>query len=206
MIPRSIEMVTAVLAILKAGAGYVPLDPDYPPDRLQLMLDHADVRLLLTHSSLDQSDVGRSRFNVDALDLSAFGAARVTAVIDPESPVYVIFTSGSTGTPKGVVLPHRALNNMLAWQKRAMHHQGPTRTLQFTSLSFDVHFQEMFSTWQAGGTLVLIPDDVRRDGEQLLAYLQKYQIERLFLPFVALHNLAEAAHWLDSYPDTLQEV
>jgi non-ribosomal peptide synthetase component F len=64
----------------------------------------------------------------------------------------------------------------------------------------------MFSTWQAGGTLVLIPDDVRRDGEQLLAYLQKYQVERLFLPFVALHNLAEAAHWLDSYPDTLQEV
>jgi amino acid adenylation domain-containing protein len=206
MIPRSLEMVTAVLAILKTGAGYVPLDPDYPPDRLQLMLDHADVRLLLTHSSLDQSDVGRSRFNVDALDLSSFGAERVTAVIDPEYPVYVIFTSGSTGTPKGVVLPHRALNNMLAWQKKAMHRQGPTRTLQFTSLSFDVHFQEMFSTWQAGGTLVLIPDDVRRDGEQLLAYLQKYQVERLFLPFVALHNLAEAAHWLDSYPDTLQEV
>ncbi|MCB8981032.1 MAG: amino acid adenylation domain-containing protein, partial [Ardenticatenaceae bacterium] len=206
MIPRSVEMVTAVLAILKAGAGYVPLDPDYPPDRIELMMDHADVRLLLTHSSLDQSEVGRSRFNVDALDLSDFSEERVTAVIDPESTVYVIFTSGSTGTPKGVVLPHRALNNMLAWQKKAMRHQGPTRTLQFTSLSFDVHFQEMFSTWQAGGTLVLIPDDVRRDGEQLLAYLQKYRVERLFLPFVALHNLAEAAQWLNSYPDTLQEV
>ncbi|MBK8901319.1 MAG: non-ribosomal peptide synthase/polyketide synthase [Anaerolineaceae bacterium] len=206
MIPRSLEMVTAVLAILKAGAGYVPLDPDYPPDRLQLMLDHADVRLLLTHSSLDLSDVGCSRINVNELDLSPFAEGRVTAVIDPEHSVYVIFTSGSTGTPKGVVLPHRALNNMLAWQKKAMFRQGPTRTLQFTSLSFDVHFQEMFSTWQAGGTLVLIPDDVRRDGEQLLATLQKYRIERLFLPFVALHNLAEAAHWLDSYPDTLQEV
>ncbi len=105
-----------------------------------------------------------------------------------------------------MTLPHRALANVLAWQQQATHLKHPARTLQFTSLSFDVHFQEIFTAWQEGGTLVLIADDVRRDGEQLLAYIQKHQIERLFLPFVALHNLAEAAEWQDNYPQSLQEV
>ncbi|MAT97566.1 MAG: hypothetical protein CL608_10525 [Anaerolineaceae bacterium] len=206
LLPRSLPMVTAVLATLKAGAGYVPLDPNYPTDRLQVMMQQADVKLLLSHSTLPQDDIGTERHNVDELDLTGYSVERVTAVIDPEHPVYIIFTSGSTGQPKGVTLPHRALNNVLAWQQRATHRQRPARTLQFTSLSFDVHFQEMFTTWQDGGTLVLIADDVRRDGERLLAYLQKHKIERLFLPFVALQNLAEAAQWQQSYPHTLQEV
>ncbi len=206
LLPRSLAMITAVLATLKAGAGYVPLDPNYPTDRLQLMMQQAQTKLLLTHSSLPQADLRCPAHSVDKLDLAAYCADRVTAVIHPELPVYIIFTSGSTGQPKGVTLPHRALNNVLAWQQRATTLQRPARTLQFTSLSFDVHFQEMFVTWQDGGTLVLVADEVRRDGEQLLAYIQKHKIERLFLPFVALHNLAEAAQWQQSYPDSLQEV
>ncbi|MCA9945761.1 MAG: amino acid adenylation domain-containing protein, partial [Anaerolineales bacterium] len=206
LLPRSLEMITAVLATLKAGAGYVPLDPNYPTDRLQTMSQQATVKLLLSHSTALHENMGTACHHVDQLDLAGFDEGRVTAVINPEQPVYIIFTSGSTGQPKGVTLPHRALNNLLAWQQRATKLQQPARVLQFTSLSFDVHFQEMFSTWQDGGTLVLIADDVRRDGEQLLAYIQKHQIERLFLPFVALHNLAEAAQWQQSYPDSLQEV
>ena len=206
LLPRSLAMITAVLATLKAGAGYVPLDPNYPTDRLQTMMQQAEAKLLLTHSSVAHEALSIACHNVDALDLAGYSEERVTAVINPEQPAYIIFTSGSTGQPKGVTLPHRALNNVLAWQQRATSLQRPARTLQFTSLSFDVHFQEMFTTWQDGGTLVLIADDVRRDGEQLLAYLQEQQIERLFLPFVALQNLAEAAQWQQSYPHTLQEV
>ena len=206
LLPRSFEMVTAVLASLKAGAGYVPLDPNYPTDRLQIMMQQAEVKLLLTHSSLTKAGMSYPHYEVDTLALEKFDIGSMTAIVKPDQPVYVIFTSGSTGQPKGVVLPHRALNNVLAWQQQATHLQQPARTLQFTSLSFDVHFQEMFTTWQEGGTLVLIPDEVRRDGEQLLAYIEAHNIERLFLPFVALHNLAEAAQWQQSYPQSLQEV
>ncbi|MCZ7672438.1 MAG: amino acid adenylation domain-containing protein [Chloroflexi bacterium] len=206
LLPRSLDMVTAVLAILKVGAGYVPLDPTYPTTRLEVMMQQAEVNLLLTHSTLSHTEMDCPCYDVDTLALDSFDTGRITAVIPPTQAVYVIYTSGSTGQPKGVILPHRALDNLLSWQRQATHLKQPARTLQFTSLSFDVHFQEIFTTWQEGGTLVLIPDDVRRDGEQLLAYIQTHQIERLFLPFVALHNLAEAAQWAQSYPNTLREI
>src|SRR4029077_11666021 len=109
-----------------------------------------------------------------------------------ENLAYVIYTSGSTGRPKGVAMGHRPLANLLAWQ---LEHWSETetapaaRTLQFASLSFDVAFQEIFSTWCAGGTLILIDDETRRDPEALLGLLAEQQVERLFLPFVALQNL-----------------
>src|SRR5205807_6525988 len=81
---------------------------------------------------------------------------------------YVIYTSGSTGTPKGVAMGRAALANLIAWQARASVAGAGTRTLQFTPLSFDVHFQELFGTWATGGTLVLVDDVVRLDPTRLL--------------------------------------
>ncbi len=104
---------------------------------------------------------------------------------------YVIYTSGSTGTPKGVALPQSALTNLVEWQLRRC--PPGARTLQFSSLSFDVAFQELLTTWASGGTLVLVDDAVRRDARRLLDYLVAHRVERLFLPFVALRGLAEAA-------------
>ncbi|HVG43698.1 MAG TPA: amino acid adenylation domain-containing protein [Longimicrobium sp.] len=109
----------------------------------------------------------------------------------PENLLYVIYTSGSTGRPKGAALPHRALATLLDWQLARWGDAAAARTLQFTSLSFDVSFQEIFATWAAGGTLVRVDDETRRDGEALFEYLRDARIERLFLPFAALQNLAE---------------
>src|SRR5205807_3516214 len=94
---------------------------------------------------------------------------------------YVIYTSGSTGRPKGVAMGHRPLANLLAWQLERFSAPAAARTLQFAPLSFDVAFQEIFSTWCCGGTLVLIDEALRRDPEALLAFVCEQRVERLFL-------------------------
>jgi thioesterase domain-containing protein/aryl carrier-like protein len=118
----------------------------------------------------------------------------------------VIFTSGSTGVPKGVAMPHRPLVNLVAWQLRHSALGAGERTLQFASLSFDVSCQELFSTWAAGGTLVLISEELRLDAAALLDVLRAQAVERLFLPFVALQQLAEIAAERDAWPTALREV
>jgi non-ribosomal peptide synthetase component F len=110
----------------------------------------------------------------------------------PDLPVYIIYTSGSTGWPKGVMLPHSCLDNVVEWQ--ADSSVAPDlRTGQFAPLNFDVSFQEIFGTLGAGGTLVIIPESLRRDSMGLLEWLADNGIERLFLPYVALQMLAVAA-------------
>src|SRR5207253_5307699 len=103
---------------------------------------------------------------------------------------YVIYTSGSTGRPKGVAMTQRPLANLLLWQFRDPQLAAPARTLQFTSLRFDVAFQEIFSTWCSGGTLVLVTEETRRDPARLWQFLSDQAVERLFMPFVALQQLA----------------
>src|SRR5262249_38131778 len=105
---------------------------------------------------------------------------------------YVLYTSGSTGRPKGVAMAHGSLVNLIDWQIRHTSESGG-RTLQFAPLSFDVSFQECFSTWCSGGTLELIEEARRGDFEGLLEHIVQRDVRRLFLPFVALQSLAEAA-------------
>src|SRR5204863_3775803 len=103
------------------------------------------------------------------------------------------YTSGSTGQPKAVAMHHRPLVNLVRFQVESSGAASPPRTLQFASLSFDVSFQEIFSTWCAGGALVLITEDARRDSRELWRTVTDENIERLFLLFVALQYLAEVA-------------
>src|ERR1044072_1792245 len=103
---------------------------------------------------------------------------------DPSDPCYIIYTSGSTGRPKAVVMPHRGAVNLIDYQIQSS--ERPLRTLQFASLSFDVSFQEIFSTLCAGGSLVLLREEARRDAGELLRVITEQRVERLFLPFVAL--------------------
>lgn len=128
------------------------------------------------------------------------------APIFPENLLYVIYTSGSTGKPKGVAMVHRALVNLIRYQLAQSQMAVGDRTLQFSPVSFDVHFQEIFATWASGGTLVLVDAETRRDSEQLLAYLRTNKINRLFLPFVALNQLAEASAGRSTLPTMLHEV
>ena len=119
---------------------------------------------------------------------------------------YVLYTSGSTGKPKGVCMGHTPLVNLILWQHKHSIAGIGTKTLQFAPLSFDVSFQEIFATLTTGGTLVLIEDDLRLDPQSLLNFIQQENINRIFVPFVALQYLTESADANKNYPSSLQEV
>jgi amino acid adenylation domain-containing protein len=119
---------------------------------------------------------------------------------------YVTYTSGSTGKPKGIAMPQRAVRNLLEWQFRETDLPPGARTLQFASLSFDVSFQDMFSTWGMGGAVVLITEDERQNIGGLARVLQEKAIDRLFIPAVALQQLAEGFCALSSPSATLRKI
>ena len=164
---RSIDMTVAVLGVLMAGGAYVPVDLAYPPQRVAYMLDAAAVRVVLTQrhlvDRLPPNEAPVLLLDAPASEPAGARAAPVDGGATQDHLAYVIYTSGSTGQPKGVAMPHRPLVNLLAWQQRTSAAGQGTPTLQFSSLSFDVSFQELFATWTTGGTLVLVDDDERRD-------------------------------------------
>ena len=207
---RSVETMVAVLGVLKAGGAYVPMDITYPRDRLAFMLTDANPRVVITQQRL-RDRIPDQDWSVICLDsesksISKQSSENPTAEALPESLAYVIYTSGSTGRPKGVAMTRQALVNLVIWQCGLSNSQEASRTLQFTSLSFDVSFQEIFSTWCSGGSLVLVNEDIRRDSRALLHLLQEKGITRLFLPFIALEHLAEAAASCNVLPSALREV
>ncbi len=191
---RSLEMVVGLLGILKAGGAYAPLDPDYPAERLAFMLEDSQAPVLLTQQAvlerLPADNAQVIRLDADWERIERQPQDNPPAQANAENLAYVIYTSGSTGRPKGVAMRHGALSNLIRWQIDDASGCLPACTLQFTSLSFDVSFQEVFSTWCAGGTLVMIDEQRRRDSRALLQYIREQRIERLFLPFVALQHLA----------------
>jgi amino acid adenylation domain-containing protein len=206
-VQRSLEMTAGMLGVLKAGATYVPLDPAYPQERLKLMVRDAGVRLVLTQSWLAEQlpeGVAQVIYLDEGWETKAQHQYK-SPKVSPDSLVYVIYTSGSTGIPKGVALSHRAVVNLILWQIEDSRLAEGAKTAQFHSFSFDVSCQEMFSTWASGGSLVLITEEDRKDVNQLLVTLSEKGVERLFLPPVALQQLAEAP--IDrTLPKTLKHV
>jgi amino acid adenylation domain-containing protein len=202
-VERSIEMVVALLAVVKTGGACVPLDPAYPQERLQFMLQNSAPVAVLTQSHLlpifheiQRNKVRREELRVIDLESPIIWNAQPESnpeytSADPESVVYVIYTSGSTGQPKGVAMPMRAMMNLLTFQMTQSTSGAPQRTLQFAALGFDVSFQEIFSTLCAGGSLVLIEEDKRLSPADLTHYVIEKRIERLFIPVVGLQMLAE---------------
>lgn len=211
---RSVEMIIAILGTLKAGGVYLPLDPTYPAERLAFMLSDAGAPMLLTQSSL--CDIFTAQMTktdqILCLDTEWQQVAGLPATSITETAVtannllYLLYTSGSTGKPKGVAMRHGPLTNLVQWQMAHTVLSEPARTLQFSSISFDVSCQELFFTWHSGGTLVLIDDTTRRDTASLLDFLHEQRIERLFIPFIGLQYLAEVAQTHDLTDFALQEV
>jgi amino acid adenylation domain-containing protein len=157
---RSVEQITAVLAVLKAGGAYAPVDPAYPDDRVAAILEDAHPSVLVTQRHMMPrlpSFDGSVVFLEEESDAAESGGSPARGAVDPGNLAYVIFTSGSTGKPKGVLIEHRSLLNHATAVAR--HYQlGPQdRVLQFASLSFDVAAEEIYPTWLSGGSVVLWP-------------------------------------------------
>ncbi|HEX2876855.1 MAG TPA: amino acid adenylation domain-containing protein [Polyangiaceae bacterium] len=206
---RSLEAVVALLAVLKAGACYLPLDPGYPAERLAFMLEDARPALVLKQRGLalpGETAVAQIDFVLEGGVPTGADAERLPARHSPESLAYAIYTSGSTGKPKGVAMIHGALDNLIDWQLKDSIGNTETSTLQFAPLSFDVHFQEIFSTWCSGGRLVLVEERLRLEMLRLLELIERENIARIFLPFIALQSLADIAVAHGRLPRTLREV
>ena len=152
---RSPQLISALLGILKAGATYTPLDPDYPPDRLAYMLDDADAQLLIT----DTTHTPQLTTTLPTLNLphTTQHPPAPPPPNNPTTPAYLIYTSGSTGQPKGTPIPHRAVINHMVWMLGDLPLSPSDRVLQRTALSFDASVWEVFAPLLAGASIVLAP-------------------------------------------------
>ncbi len=207
--------IAAILAVLRAGCAYLPLDPVYPSERLDYMLGNAAARVLVTDKAVSFSSVDRQVLLDPGFPetLSASppanlpdSAAPDSTAIGPASDAYIIYTSGSTGRPKGVRMNHGTLDNLIRWQNARYPSAVCYRTLQFSSLSFDVSFQEIFATLTRGGCLFLVSQETRQDFRALLNAIDRHRIERIFLPYIALLQLCQWARRLTLFPQSLREV
>ncbi|MFN6567974.1 non-ribosomal peptide synthase/polyketide synthase [Dendronalium sp. ChiSLP03b] len=209
-VERSLEMVIGLLAILKAGGAYVPLDPEYPTERLSFILEDTQVKVLLTQRSLlDQLPPNQAQLvclDTDAKLISQSSQENLISGVQANNLTYIIYTSGSTGQPKGIAMNQLALCNLILWHQDNLKISRGAKTLQFASINFDVSFQEIFTTWCFGGTLLLIAEELRHDTSALLTVLQEQAIERLFVPFVALQQLAEVAVSSNFITNYLREI
>ena len=201
------EHVAALLALARLNITIVPLDPSYPTALLRQVLEQAEPLCVLLAPGTE------ARF--DALEPGGLPRhpVRLSSMPgEPEfvphrgaRPLYTLFTSGSTGVPKGVQVPDSTLSNLLAWQR----HSGlerPAVTQQFSKLSFDVSFQEIFTTLCGGGRLNLVRPEWRQDVPALLEHLESAGAERIFMPYVALQLLAEHGVLAGRFPSRLREV
>gem|GEM_PF-566082 len=167
MLERSEWMIVAVLAVLKSGQAYVPIDPAYPQARIDYMLENSSVNTLVDNHLIEDFLARIDEYDTASPEVS----------ISPDQLAYVIYTSGSTGQPKGVMLEHRSLvNNTAAWKECYALEAGDTTSLQLASMSFDVFFGDICRTVLIGGKMVICPDDLKLDWENLYSLIATHQV------------------------------
>ena len=194
-LPRGVAMVVSLLAVLKAGGAYLPLDPAYPAERLRQIVDDAKPGVLIA------DEAGRALFpdrTFEIVDPEADASAcTMQATCDPSGPVegltsrslaYIIYTSGSTGRPKGVMVEHRGLMNLALAQRTLFEVDSHSRVVQFASFSFDASIWEIVMALCSGAALFLAGPRRHQDTSELLSYLADNAITHATLPPAMLHG------------------
>jgi amino acid adenylation domain-containing protein len=185
MMERSIEVIIAMLGVLKAGGAYLPLDPAYPSERISFMLEDAAVNVLLTQESLMDSlpphDAQVARMDIDREILDSQSVENPPHAAAAANLAYVIYTSGSTGRPKGVMISHGAICNRLLWMVNAFPLTADDRVLQKTPISFDASVWEIFAPIFAGAQLVMAQPGGHQDGSYLRRTVNERQITTIQL-------------------------
>ncbi|MYR08758.1 amino acid adenylation domain-containing protein [Gordonia sp. SID5947] len=193
-IPRSVELMTAIWAVVRAGGAFVPIDPDYPRDRVLTMIDDCGAELGLTVPAVaDLTDTGPRWLTMTGDEIRGHGLGDTEISADPLSPnelrgvprpdnlAYVIYTSGSTGRPKGVAVTHRGLYDFTMGSIESIPYEAGSRTLGYVSPSFDVSIFELVVTMFGGGALIYRPADAV-GGDDLHRYLVEQRITHAMVP------------------------
>ena len=198
-VERSLEMVVGLLGILKAGAAYVPLDPDYPQERLVYMLEDSQVDLLLTQeqlvSTLPQTSAEIVRLDAQWDEIERQTDANPDIQVDPDHLAYVIYTSGSTGQPKGVMIRHGGMYNHMMWMQEAFPFDPQNVILQKTPFSFDASVWEFYLPLITGATLVMALQEAHRDMGLLMGEINHHGVTDLQLVPSLLSVLLEHAEF-----------
>ncbi|AXB47512.1 hypothetical protein A4R43_37835 [Amycolatopsis albispora] len=182
-VPKSIEMVATVLATLKLGAAYLPLDLAHPSDRIAYLLTDSGARLVVATTADHLPEVASvRRLNLDTAELPTAAPELGAGPAKLDSACYVIYTSGSTGQPKGVVVPHEGIASLAATAVDRMGVTADSRVLQFASVGFDVAVFELTMALCVGGRLVIAPDEVRVAGPALTDFLRERRLTHMILP------------------------
>ncbi|MBE9060862.1 non-ribosomal peptide synthetase [cf. Phormidesmis sp. LEGE 11477] len=180
-IERSVEMITALLAVLKAGCAYVPLDPTYPAARLQHIIEDAGITHLICHeataSVVSTTSLNRINLSQQSVKINAQSISEPDTNNKLNSLAYLIYTSGSTGKPKGVPITHRSLTNLLRSMATRLRIRTTDTLMAVTTLAFDIAALELFLPLTTGGCLLLASSQTARDAHQLIAYLDTYGID-----------------------------
>ncbi|MCF2150429.1 amino acid adenylation domain-containing protein [Desmonostoc muscorum LEGE 12446] len=197
-VDRSLEMIIGVLGVLKGGGAYVPIDPNYPQERIGLMLEDSGISVLLTQNflldKLPLSELENSP-QVISLDEEPFSeelTENPSPKTTPDNLAYVIYTSGSTGRPKGVMIEHRGLTNVTLAVANTLQVKSQSRFLQFASFSFDISIAEIAPTLATGACLYLAKKETLLPGQGLINFLAERQISHIIVPPSALSVLPQA--------------
>ncbi|MFD2168455.1 amino acid adenylation domain-containing protein [Tumebacillus lipolyticus] len=197
LIDRSPELLTAMLAVLKAGGAYLPLDPAYPKERLAYMIDDASPTRIVTRrhhlaslSPLDGTSIMLLDDQESGKALDEADHQNAVADVQPNHLAYIIYTSGSTGRPKGVMIEHRGVVNLIT--EPQLLFDADSRVLQFFSCNFDASVHEIFTSLSVGATLVMAHDEVRMPGQEMIEFLRQQQVTHVDLPPSVLTALPEA--------------
>ncbi|HTF82917.1 MAG TPA: amino acid adenylation domain-containing protein, partial [Cytophagales bacterium] len=184
---KSINLIVSILAIMKAGAVYLPLDPTYPHARIKYMLEDSGTRFLITNNSYLGQHKETQEINIDAHEQGMYISPTVNT--DAQSLAYIIYTSGTTGNPKGVMVQHGGFVNMCLEQINTYRLGPAERVLQFASISFDASVYEIFIALLSGATLVLANKDMVIDKAKFLQFVDVQRLTFILLPPVFLNSL-----------------
>jgi amino acid adenylation domain-containing protein len=182
---RSLEMVVGIIGVLKAGGAYLPMDPEYPKERLTFILEDARSSVLLTQERLigrlPEHETQVFFLDKDWVAISRESNENPVSEVTADNLAYVIYTSGSTGKPKGVMICHSSICNRLLWEKSAYHLSEADRILQKTSFSFDVSVRELFEPLLVGARLILARSDRQHDCAYIVRLISERKITAVTL-------------------------
>ncbi|MGD8418828.1 MAG: amino acid adenylation domain-containing protein [Gammaproteobacteria bacterium] len=205
---RSVDMLVSCLAVLKAGAAYLPLDPEFPQDRLTFMLEDSAAMAVIEDDSapggVKQADIVHIEIG-DDLAGGDDSPSLPDSTPDPQQLAYIIYTSGSTGKPKGVCIPNRAVANLLQGIQQRIGIEPGDRLLAVTTLSFDISVLELFLPLIAGGTTVIAAKEEVKDGEQLAALIERHEIS-MMQATPATWRLLLASDWAASARSAVHKI
>ncbi len=204
---QSLELIIGMIAILKAGGAFLVIDPHYPKERINFLLEDSRVDSLLTKSDYLEG----IKFNNQIIDFDIYNDnfnanSYLTNIRESSDLAYIVYTSGTTGIPKAAMIEHRNLINALYYLKSQISVNSSTRVIQYFNPSFSVSYQEIFVTLLFGGTLHIINENIKRNIGKLLDFISKEEINTLFLPVSFLKLIINDEKYYSRLSNTIKQI